>query len=51
MARAVKAGLQVYAFEPQLKRSDLKRLERALKRHGLKLDQLRPRGLRRIVKD
>jgi hypothetical protein len=49
MARALQAGLEVYAFEPLLKPSELQKLEQALRGHGLSLERQRTRGLSQVV--
>jgi len=49
MARASRAGLAVYAFEPPMKTREHRALDRALRRRGLTLRPLNTRGLSRVV--
>jgi hypothetical protein len=48
MARASRAGLAVYAFEPGMTSGERHALDRALRRRGLMLRPLKRRGLSRV---
>jgi hypothetical protein len=50
MSRGVKAGFEVFTFEPSFKPRERKQLERALRRYRLVLEPLRRQGLSRVVK-
>jgi hypothetical protein len=49
MARAAQVGLQLFVFEPSLRRRQLQALERALHKHRLELQSAGEPGLYRVV--